>query len=96
VSEEVEKPVEFEQAVAIYIKKGYRIYVSDEKNIQDFIYLMEGFGMSRKAIKRAFDVIIFYKARTVVEILTVESNGEMVSRTSYKAGKYQGHSMMYG
>ena len=86
--EEKEEPVpDFNKVLEDLVKRGLRIYHTNEPNLESLITMCLGFGMNAKAVVRLFDILVFQNG-TLIEIEGFDSQDRVVTNTLFMAGHW--------
>jgi len=77
-----------EEALEELIRRGKRVYFTDEKNIEDLAMLMRGFGLNKEAVHRFIDVAAFPDG-TISEIVGFQGD-QIVESKLFIKGQFTG------
>ena len=81
--------MQYEAAIRDYIKAGYRVYFTTERDIQHLRNLTTAFGVNKTSFIRLFDVIVF-PDKTIREILPrLDDANKIIANAIFEKGEYK-------
>lgn len=78
---------DFTEVLRDLIKRGLRVYYTNEHDFESFVTMTRGFGMNAEAFTRLFDIIVFQNG-TLMEIEGFTNDQLIVANTLFMMGRW--------